>query len=96
MPDTTKEWTCRVTHRARQLAVKLPAVAAGCCADGQADQAGLVVLDQVGHQELLRMHLQDKTGRRHRQQQACTCGMSVPQETKVCKTCAGAHSLHTT
>jgi hypothetical protein len=34
-------------------------VAAGCCTDGQADKAGLVVLDQVGHKELLRMHLQD-------------------------------------
>jgi hypothetical protein len=50
------------------------------------------VLNHVGHQELLRMHLQDTTGRQHRQQQACTCVVSVSQET-LCKTCTGAHSL---
>lgn len=89
-PTLQTSETCCVTHRARQFAVELPAVAAGCCADGQADQVGLVVLDQVGHEELLCMHLQDTAGRgstgssRH---------VHVLQQTIVCKRCAGAHNV---
>jgi len=45
-------------YRTAEFAVELSAVPTGCCTDGQAVKTELVVKHQIGHQELLCMHLQ--------------------------------------